>query len=119
MRRQRLPLLGVLYNGVVIVKVLGNLPAFGSISTVPRSLASKASVQLSALLAFSSRVSHEDCIRQCGQLDPAPGPVDLAPASLDLCSPPYLPLACFPISLSLCPFDYLLSWFWFWVLSLS
>ena len=43
MTRGGLPLLGVLYNGVVIAKVLDNLPIFDSVSTIPWSLASEAS----------------------------------------------------------------------------
>lgn len=65
-------MLGVLCNGVVSAKVLGNLPASGSASITSGSFASKASVQLAALWAFSSRVSHEDCIWQPGQLTQCP-----------------------------------------------
>lgn len=65
-------MLRVLCNGVVIAKVLGNLPASDFVSIVPGSLADEASAQLSALWSFSSRVSHEDCIWQLGQLEQCP-----------------------------------------------
>ena len=101
-------MLGVLCNGVVTAKVLDNFPASGSASIIPGSLASKTSVQLSAFWAFSSRVSHEDCIWQPGQPNQCPcQPPALASAHL-----PYLTLALL-LHLSLCPYDCLLSGFWF------
>lgn len=88
-------MLGVLWDGVVIVMVLDNPHVFGSAATISGCLASEASLRTAVwLLGFPLQIAHEDCIWQLWLVDPAPG---LAiPASLGLCCPP-------PPHLSLAP----------------
>ena len=89
---------------VVMVKVLGNLSCFWLCLYLPlpqasRSPGSKASVQPSALLVSSFRVSHNDRIWQPGATGPSPwGQQRLCQLGL------YSPVSAVALHLSLCPF---------------